>query len=127
VRIFKTQPFCRFVSKWSIHDAALRAAVAQIDRGLADAELGGGVFKQRIAREAGGKSGGFRVVVFYKPTRFALFVYGFSKNARDNITVPELRDFKRLAKVVLAYDDSAIDKAVKNAAFVEIAPDEEKA
>ncbi|MCY4192363.1 MAG: type II toxin-antitoxin system RelE/ParE family toxin [Rhodospirillaceae bacterium] len=35
-------------------------------RGLVDADLGGGVIKQRIARKGGGRSRGFRAIVLFR-------------------------------------------------------------
>jgi hypothetical protein len=47
---------------------------------LIDADLGGGVIEQRIARPGKGKSGGFRAMILYKRATKAVFVYGFAKN-----------------------------------------------
>ena len=60
VRIFKNKSFARFARKSGIADASLRKAVADAEKGLIDADLGGGVIKQRVARDGAGKSGGFR-------------------------------------------------------------------
>ena len=97
MRIFKTKTFARFARAAGIGDAALRKAVEGAERGLVDAELGGGVIKQRIAREGGGKSGGFRTIVLFRSGERAIFVHGFAKNERDNIDEDELRAFKMLA------------------------------
>jgi hypothetical protein len=45
VRIFKTKVFGRFARRERISDAALREAVGRAERGLLDADLGGGVIK----------------------------------------------------------------------------------
>lgn len=57
---FKTKAFARFARRERIRDRALCEAVERIAEGLIDADLGGGVIKQRIARKGGGRSGGFR-------------------------------------------------------------------
>jgi len=57
--VFKNKAFARFARKARITDAGLCAAIADASRGLIDADLGGGVVKQRVARQGGGKSGGF--------------------------------------------------------------------
>ncbi len=80
-------------------------------RGLVDAELGGGVVKQRIARQWGGKSGGFRTIIFFKIGERAYFVHGFAKNEQDNIRDDELAAFRLLAAEMLAYDEGALAKA----------------
>lgn len=63
-RIFKTRWFERFVRKEKIPDSVLVDAVARAEKGLVDADLGGGVVKQRIARAGQGESGGYRTIIF---------------------------------------------------------------
>lgn len=91
-------------------------AIARAKRGLIDADLGGGIIKQRIARPNEGKSGGFRSIILFQTERCAFFVYGFPKSGRDNIREDELKAFKLLAGVLLAYNDqqlqTALDKGV---------------
>lgn len=79
MRIFKTKAFARFARKEGLDDARLRDAVARAERGLVDADLGGGVIKQRLARPGQGKSGGFRVMILYRRAARAIFVYGFAQ------------------------------------------------
>jgi hypothetical protein len=59
VRIFKSRWFQRFARKEGIADAALREAVARAEKGQIDADLGGEVIKQRIARPGQGRSRGY--------------------------------------------------------------------
>ena len=123
LRIFKTRVFVRFARKAGIEDAALRKAIADAERGLVDADLGGGVIKQRVAREGGGKSGGFRTIVLFRSGQKAFFVHGYAKNARDNIDENELREFKALAAKILAYDDAAITLAISTHTLTEVVND----
>lgn len=51
-----------------------------IEHGLVDADLGGVVFKQRIARTGAGKSSGYRATVLLRSGERAFFVYGFAKS-----------------------------------------------
>jgi hypothetical protein len=74
VRIFKNKPFARFARRAGLTDADLRGAIDGAERGLVDADLGGGVLKQRIARPGGGKSGGFRAIVLFRAGSRAFFV-----------------------------------------------------
>jgi hypothetical protein len=96
-RIFKTKPFARFADQSMISDLALCEAVRSAENGLIDANLGGGVIKQRIVRKGQGKSGGFRSIVLFRQGERTFFVYGFSKNSRDNIRKYELKAFRALA------------------------------
>ena len=82
MRIFKSRWFQRFARKEGIADAVLREAVARAERGQIDADLGGGVIKQRIARPGQGKSKGYRTIVIFRRGAKAFFVYGFSKSQR---------------------------------------------
>ena len=74
LRIFKNGWFSRFARRENIKDAVLVDAVARAERGVIDADLGGGVIKQRIARPGQGKSGGYRsIILFRKGTQAFLF------------------------------------------------------
>ena len=120
MRVFKNKAFARFARKARITDAVLCAAIADASRGLIDADLGGGVVKQRIARQGGGKSGGFRTIILFRIGERAFFVHGFAKNEQDNIRDDELAAFKLLAAGMLAYDDEALAKAIGNGTLTEV-------
>ena len=60
-------------------------AVGRAGRGLIDADLGGGLIKQRVARGGQGRSGGYRMVLGIRVKDRAVFVFGFAKNDMDNI------------------------------------------
>jgi hypothetical protein len=120
VRIFKNKSFLRFARKAALGDEALRKAVEDAERGLVDANLGGGVIKQRIGRAGGGKSGGFRTIVLLRSGERAFFVHGFAKSERDNIDSDELAAFRMLAAEMLAYDDAAIAAALSTGALTEV-------
>ena len=66
MRVFKNAWFERFARKQDISDKAIVQAMERAEQGLIDADLGGGVIKQRVARPGQGKSGGFRTVVLYR-------------------------------------------------------------
>jgi hypothetical protein len=120
VRIFKNKSFARFARKARITDVVLCAAIADASRGLIDADLGGGVVKQRISRQGGGKSGGFRTIILFRIGERAFFVHGFAKNEQDNIRDDELSAFKLLAAEMLSYDDATLAKAVANGTLREV-------
>jgi hypothetical protein len=84
-RLFKSAWFAKFVAKEGISDEELKDAVEGIERERRDGGLGSGVYKWRIARQGAGKSGGYRVIVFFKSSERAVFVYGFAKSDRGNI------------------------------------------
>jgi hypothetical protein len=120
VRIFKNKWFVRFASAEDIEDETLCKAIEDAEGGLLDADLGGGVIKQRIARKGEGASGGLRVIVLYRRGNRAFFVFGFSKNRMANIRKDELKAFKKLAKEMLALNDGQIESLKKAKALTEV-------
>ena len=66
VRIFKNTWFTRYAGKEGISDNELAEAVKQLEAGQADANLGGNVYKLRVARSGEGKSSGYRVIVLFR-------------------------------------------------------------
>ena len=124
MRIFKNKAFARFARKAGLADQALAEAVERAGRGLIDADLGGGVIKQRIARAGGGKSGGFRTIILFRAGSRAFFVHGFAKNEQDNIRDDEVAAFKMLAARLLAFDNAALAQAVAAGVLMEVRGDE---
>jgi hypothetical protein len=124
MRVFKNRPFARFARKAGLSDAALRGAIRDVERGLVDADLGGGVIKQRVARPGGGKSGGFRTIILFRQGARAFFVHGFAKNDQANIRDDELAAFRMLAAEMLGYRDEAIASAVSAGVLIEVTDDD---
>jgi hypothetical protein len=120
MRVFKTKPFARFADHERIDDEALCDAVHRAESGAVDADLGGGVIKQRIARKGQGKSGGFRSIVLFRKGDRAFFVYGFAKSGRDNIRTDELKAFRKLADTMLKLDDRALGAVMANGTITEV-------
>jgi hypothetical protein len=120
VRVFKNTWFSRFASREGITDGELKEAVSRLESGQADADLGGNVYKVRVARSDEGKSGGYRVIVFFKTKELAFFVYGFAKSAKDNIDQGELRAFKTDAKYQLALTDEQINAWLRKKTLIEV-------
>ena len=119
-RIFKNKWFSRFARKEDIVDVDLCAAISNVEKGLIEADLGGGVVKQRIARVNEGKSGGYRSIILFRTGDKAFFVYGFAKSKRDNINQEELASFKALADEMLGYDDATLVRSLKSGAIIEV-------
>jgi hypothetical protein len=127
VRVFVTKVFARFARKEGLKDERLREAIARAERGLVDAELGGNLIKQRVARPGRGRSGGFRTVIAFRATHRSVFLYGFAKNERDNIDATELDDLKKLARQLLGYTENQLVEALKEAELKEVpCADQEK-
>lgn len=120
MRIFKTKWFTRFASKEDIDDAKLVETVQSIESGLVDADYGGGLIKQRIARDGGGKSGGYRSVVAFRSENRSIFMFAFPKSDQENLTVVEKREYKKAAAIYLGMTESEIQKAIDNGVLIEV-------
>jgi hypothetical protein len=120
--VYKSKSFARFARKTRIKDRDLWETVRLVHAGAIDANLGGGVIKQRIARAGQGKSGGSRAVALFRFKGRIVFVYGFEKKDRENIDARELEAFKELANVILGYSDAEIRKRVIDGALIEVQP-----
>jgi hypothetical protein len=126
MRIFKTKGVKRFANSESITDANLRIALKRAALGLIDADLGGGLIKQRVARAGQGRSGGFRMIVAYRETHRAVFLYGFAKNDRDNISDHELASLRIIGANWLAASHNVVEQALTDGDLQEITDDNEQ-
>lgn len=122
-RIYKNRWFAKFASREGISEATLVAAIDQANRGLIDVDLGGGLIKQRVARDGGGKSGGYRTLVFFRHEGRAVFAFGFAKSTKANLDAMELRTYKEAAKIMLALSQAQIDIEVAAGRLFEVIDD----
>ena len=120
MRIYKNRWFERFGRKERIEDAVLCEAVSRAEKGLIDANLGGGLIKQRLAKPGAGKSGGYRTMIFYRAGERAVFAFGFAKNSQDNIDQRGEEILKDAAKLTLGFTQSQIDRLVTVGTLVEV-------
>jgi hypothetical protein len=126
LRVFKTRGFARFARSERISDASLSEAVRRAERGLVDADLGGGVIKQRVARPGQGRSGGYRVLIAYRAKARAVFLFGFAKSAQANIDDDELATLREIASGWFKADDAALARALAQGAIEEVNYEEEE-
>ncbi len=125
MRIFRNAWFERFARKQRIADTALIEAVRRAERGQIDADLGGGVIKQRVARVGQGKSGGYRTIILYRQEQRAFFVFGFAKSEQANIDDDDEAQFKKMAKELLALSDAQMAMLIERGRFSEVEDGEE--
>ena len=126
MRIFKTRWFTRFARGERITDSGLSQAIARAEQGLIDADLGGGVIKQRVARPGQGRSSGYRLLIAYRAKHRAVFLYGFAKRERENIDPDELVTLREIATKWLAADAKHIAQALNEGILQEVTCDEKK-
>ena len=110
--VYKTKEFARWARKQDLQDEALCRAVAEMAAGLYDADLGGHLFKKRIARTGQGKSGGFRTLVATNMDDVWIFLYGFAKNERGNVDRDEELALKKWAAVLIELAPSVLRKTL---------------
>ena len=119
-RILLLRTFARWKEKNGLSDGALTKAVAEMEQGLIDADLGGYVFKKRVAFPGRGKRSGVRVIVATRKVDRWFFLYGFGKNERNNISDKELEIFQEMAVDLLKLNDRQVDLALSSGEFVEV-------
>jgi hypothetical protein len=119
MRIFKTRTLAKFTRQHGIGDASLVEAIERAKRGLIDAELGGRIIKQRVARPGQGKRGGFRMLLGFGSDR-AVYLFAFAKNERENISNSELLTLREIAASLLGASKEEISKALNDGTLLEV-------
>jgi hypothetical protein len=125
VRIFKTKWLARYVRRGRIADHSLSEAIKRAARGMIDADLGGGIIKQRVARSGQGRSGGYRMLIAYRAGARAVFLYAFAKNERENIDPDELLAFREIGAAWLEADARRLAQALEDGRLQEVTNDED--
>ena len=120
MRVFKSSWFRKFAAKERISDAALCEAVGRAEAGLVDADLGGGLLKQRVARPGAGRSGGYRTILIFRSGVRAVFVFGFAKSDRANLTAQEEAVYKAAAKLLLALSEDQLSAEAASGRMKEV-------
>ena len=123
MHIFKTRHFQRWMRKTALGDSDLRKAVLEMTAGLIDADLGGGVVKERIGLAGRGERGGGRTVGATNKGNRWFFVFGFEKNERDNISDAELQALQDYAADLLERTAAQLDAAAADGTLLEITDD----
>lgn len=101
-------------------------AVRNAGKGLVDADLGGGLIKQRVARPGEGRRGGYRTVIAYRRGERAVFLYGFAKSARANIDDDELEVLRRRGAGLLNAAEEALEAMIADDELTEVSYGEEE-
>ena len=125
MRIFETKWLVRYARRQRIDDASLKEAIERADRGLIDTDLGGGIIKQRVARAGQGRSGGHRMLVAYRASSRAVFLYALAKNERDNIDPDALLTLREIGAAWLAVDAQHMAQAIERGILQEMVNDDQ--
>ncbi len=120
MQVYLNKWMARFTRREQILAASLSEAINRAELGLIDADLGGGLIKQRVARAGQGRSGGYRTIVAYRSAGRAVFLYGFAKNERDNIGPNELAELRKVGQNWLRASPKEIAEALDQGLLEEI-------
>ncbi|EPD37513.1 type II toxin-antitoxin system RelE/ParE family toxin [Delftia acidovorans] len=113
-RVLKRKDFSRWQASEKLTDTALCKAVREMERGLIDADLGGFLYKKRVARPGAGKSGGYRTLLSARIGNRYIFLHGFTKNDKTNITQEEQRALRFAGKLFLDLSTQALSAALQS-------------
>lgn len=119
MRVFKTRLFAKWASKEKLTNQLLREIIDEIDHGLFEAELGGEIYKKRIALSRQGKRGA-RGIIAFKSSNRACFIFGYTKNDRVNISREEKMIAKEFAKELFSYTEEQLNQLVKTGKLIEV-------
>jgi hypothetical protein len=120
VHVFKTKWFERFARKNKVSNDVLWEAIERAEKGIIDADLGGGVIKQRIARAGQGRSRGYRTIIIFCKGKRSFFVYGLAKNEKENISRDEEVQFRNMAEHLLSLSEEHLGLLLETGDFVEV-------
>ena len=115
-----TKHFAKWAKKQNISKKMLSEALSEVENGNFEASLGGSIIKKRIAFPGKGKSGSGRTIICYKKNDRAIFVHGFAKNEKSDLSPKELHAFKELAKLLLSLSTRKLKVAVNDGIFMEV-------
>jgi hypothetical protein len=122
VRTFAQKLFSKWAAKEGLDDKTLIDTAKEAFAGEYEADLGGYLFKKRVAREGSGKSGGYRTVLCFKKANSdrIFFLYGFPKNQKASISGKEEKALKKVASVLVTLSNVQIEDLKKMGAIREL-------
>ena len=120
MRIFAIKQFHKWAQSNELTDDLLRNAVDEVEKGIVDANLGGNLYKKRIATKGRGKSGSVRTLLVYAVSRRTFFMFGFEKADQANISQKEEKVLKILGKEYLKFGEAKLTTLLKEKAIFEI-------
>ncbi len=119
-RVFKTKTFDRWARK-VVSDTLLCQAAREIEQGLYEADLGGGVCKKRVAIAGQGKSGSTRTLVAKKHKDAIYFLAGREKSTPgSDFSDKEVSAAKIIAQALENANAAKLDELVAHEILKEI-------
>ena len=118
--LLMTKKFSKWAKKKKINAQILAKSLHEVTIGRFEASLGTHIYKKRIARSGVGKSGGHRTIICLKQNDRAVYMHGFSKSAKENVSDKELLALKEYAGILLNMSDDELQTAITTGALVEV-------
>ena len=119
-----TRFFRRWADEEGLGSVVLARAVREIEDGLSDGDLGRGIIKKRVRVPGRGKSGGARVLLATNHRDRWIFIYGFLKNQRANISHRELVALRELSRDLLALTEEQLNGRTHAKILIEVGSEE---
>jgi hypothetical protein len=120
MRVLKRREFAQWQASERLPDAALCKAVEEMECGLVDADLGGSLYKKRVARSGAGKSGGYRTLLAARTGHRHVFLHGFAKSAATNISKSERKGLQWAGRLLLGLSLEGVCRAVEEGELLEV-------
>ena len=108
------------MKKVGLEDLILGEAIDEMRNGLIDADLGSGLIKKRVPLSGRGKRGGARTVVATNKKGRWIFLFGFQKNERENVSPKELEALQKLSSDFIKLREVDLDYAVAEKKLMEV-------
>jgi hypothetical protein len=108
MKIYLPRRFQREAKRDGVTDKDCQEAIQRAEKGLIDADLGGGLIKQRVATGNRGAAKGSRAVVFYRRGKLAVFLHIFAKSRKANLTTSESAEYLKLARILEGLTDAKL-------------------
>jgi hypothetical protein len=122
MRVFAGRRFRKWAEKEGVTDARLFETAMEAFSGDFDADLGGYLFKKRLAREGEGKSGGYRTILCFRKSdqERIFFLHGFAKGVKVNITERDAVTLKLIARSLMDLTEGELRDLVQLGSYEEV-------
>ena len=120
-----TKEFAKWAVKHCVSISDLATVLDEVESGSFAADLGGHVIKKRIRFQGQGKSGSGRTIICFKKGDRAIFVHGYAKNEKGNVSRKELVALRRVAEILLDLSSAQIAHSIRTGTFIEVMKNEE--
>jgi hypothetical protein len=119
-----TKEFAKWADRHGLTITDLADAFKEVAGGNFEADLGGHVLKKQVPFPGQGKRGSGRTIICFKKDDRAIFVHGFAKNEKANISKKELTAFRRVTEILLNLSPEQITRSISTGTFFEVDTDE---